>query len=181
MTSREGIAAGAVRPARVPAAGLLVGVAAVAAGLLLGLVWLQQRFAPQLLALPPVPFFDALASFRQTPALMIAHGLTAVALLVTGGAILTRQSFAPLLFVVLGWGGLLFTALAAWPGDGLRRKVQLLLDIAKERGRLPRDATVWSVIPTEYFVYAGLFLVLWLIVLVLGTVHLLRRRDLYGR
>ncbi len=169
---------------RAPAA-LVVGSASAVAGLALAALWLQQRIAPDLLHLPFVPFFDRLALFDRSPGLIAAHGLAALALLVAGGAILTRQRFAPYVFAACGWGGLLFTLLAVWPGPNIRDKVRLMLTIGRDRGAVPPNASLLDVVldrvPTAYVTLGTLAAALWLALLVVGTLHLFRNRGLYDR
>jgi hypothetical protein len=166
---------------RLPPAALVVGTASALAGFVLAVLWLQQRIAPALLKLPPVPFFDNFEKFDRSPGLIAAHGFVALALLVTGGAILTRMRFAPHVFAACGWGGLLFTAVAAWPGDNIRGKVNMLLTLGRDRGAIPEGASLFSLIPTPYVTWGGIAIAVWLLLLVLGTVHLFRNRPLYDR
>lgn len=160
---------------------LLLGAACLLPGALLALLWLQQRFAPQLLKLPFVPFFDRLALFDRSPGLIAAHGLAALALLVTGAALAARRGFAPWLFAGLGWGGFLFTLAAAWPGDQVRSKVRFAMNVGRQKGSLPADATVLDLVPTEYLVLAALAFGVYVALLVLGTRHVLRNRAVYDR
>ncbi len=162
-------------------AGLVVGSASTICGTALLLAWLQQRIAPSLLRLPPVPFFDKLVPWDRLSAMSITQLAVAVALLVAGAAVLGRHRWAPLLFTLLGWGGLAFTVAAAWPGDGLRFKMRTAVTAAQKYGVAGSDATFWDLVPARYAWGLGAFVVLWLALLLVGTVHLLRARDLYDR
>lgn len=162
-------------------AGVVVGSASVLFGAVLLLLWIQQRVAPQLLRLPPVPFFDRLALSDRMGALPVAQLVGALALLAAGFAVLGRRRLAPVLFTLLGWGGLAFTVVAVWPGDELRFKMRTAVNFAQKNGVAGTDATFWNLVPSRYAWGIGVFAALWLGLLVLGTVHLLRSRELYDR
>ncbi len=173
----------AVRVGRASSAptGLVVGSASAFFGAVLLLVWVQQRVAPQLLRLPPVPFFDRLTLSDRMSALPVAQLVAALALLAAGFAVLGRRRLAPVLFTLLGWGGLIFTVAAVWPGEGLRFKMRTAVNFAQKNGAAGTDATFWDLVPSRYAWGAGAFAALWLGLLLAGTIHLLRSRDLYDR
>ncbi len=173
--------------------GRSVGLACIFVGVALAVLWLAIRIDPSLsqrFAL--LPFFDGplLLSYerpyvtsltaslsRMTPVAL--HLVTALLLIVVGYLILARRRWAPVAFWVSGWGGLAFTLVAIWPGDRLHGKMAFALGAAKKRGMLGADGTLLDLIPSSVLVAAGAFLVIWILLLVAGSVHLLRAREHY--
>lgn len=162
--------------------GVVVGWASAAAGGLLLLLWLQQRALPTLFAPPAVPFFDRLVPWREFGVFAVVHLAAALSLLAAGWAVLGARRFAPALFVLGGWGGTVFAFAALWPGDA----VFFRLKTAALAARVPGADAVgrgefWRLISGGRLFGCGLFVVVWLALLVVGTVHLLRDRDAYWR
>ncbi len=162
-------------------AGIIVGAASTFFGVILLVLWIQQRIAPKALRLPPFPFFDNLVLWDRFSPFVVAHLVAAICLLVAGVAILGRHRLALPLFALLGWGGLVFTIAAVWPGETIEFKMHTALEQAKRFGVVGSRATAWQLVPRSVYVIGGAFVVLWLALLVTGTVHLLRARDAYGR
>jgi hypothetical protein len=177
-------------PRRLPLPALVAGGASTLFGTVLFLLWIQQRVAPKLVALPPFPFFDRLVlwsrpmfgplGWNANSTFVVLHLLAAGLLLVAGWALLTRQRLALPLFVLPGWGGFIVTLAALRPGDNMRFKLRTLMNMAQKSGA-PADASIWDMIPASVYVWGGLFFVLWVFLLVTGTVHLLRNREVYER
>lgn len=165
--------------------GRTVGLVSVVVGGLLALIWIAMRLSTAVLRkFAFIPFFDHKCRFDNT-GLMITHLVVALLLIAVGLLILRRHRLAVPAFLLAGWGGLVFSAVALWPGTNLRSEMALGLKMAQRMGRVGPDATfmdlVKSQVPTGVFVILGLFLAIWLILLVAGSVHLLRRREEYRR
>lgn len=175
------------RAEKASAVRLVVVSACVLCGGLLLVLFLQQRIAPSVLQLPPFPFFDKLVMFSRplvgpmgwtvNSTFIVLHLVAAVLLLVNAWAILSRRRFAFPLFALTGWGGFIVTLASLYPGDDTRFKLRTLMNVAQKQGVATADTRIWELIPTRYYVYAGLFLAAWTALLVIGTVHLARSRD----
>jgi hypothetical protein len=158
---------------------LAVASAATAVGLILG--WLMLRFSGRPLMLP---CYDTLVAPAH-PQLLAVLGVYVVLLLVTSWALVKRKSFAPWLFIGAGWLGLFNTALMLWPRQGIRSIAQFGLSAAKKTGKLPRDAGIWELIQLGVpastlkllIAVALVFVIVWLVLLIAGTKHLLSRRP----
>ena len=161
--------------------GTIVGAVSACVGGALLALWVQQRVAPRILRVPPIPFFDDLAAWDRISAMTITQLVCAVSLLVAGAAVLGRRRIAPPVFALLGWGGLFFTIAAAWPGDTLRFKMQTALNAAQRLGVVGPRATFWDLVPGKYVAWGVLLAAAWLGLLIAGTVHLVRARDAYDR
>ncbi len=177
--------------------GRVLGLLTVFAGVLVAGLWILARVAPDAIPVSSVPFFDYLvpwkrppgADFRQIVRLWKVftwtHLAVAVFLLLAGGLVLARRRMARLLWPLTGWGGLVLFVAAVWPREHLLGLMSFGLAALKKQGAAPQDATLWDLVvatvPSWAFVGAGVFLALWIFLLVAGTVHLFRRVDLYVR
>jgi hypothetical protein len=167
-------------PPRLVVGGLVGGVSCFA-GLLAAVSWPLIRFVPSIRAtVPPLPMFDSLRMWHG-PFVGAMQLVVAVLLLVVGWGLLSRRRWAPGAFLLTGWGGLLFTALAFWPGHTVRSNVRLLMSFQRKSGAIPPDATFLDLVPPSLTVGLVGFVVVWLGLLLAGTVHVIRRRDAYTR
>lgn len=174
--------------------GRIVGFASLFVGALLALLWLAIRVKPDLAhGFAVLPFFDGpLRLFYERPYVatfssiservfpVAAHLVIALLLLGTGFLILRRRALAPLLFLVSGWGGFLFVVLAAWPGERLLSKMEFGLNAARHQGMVGPEGTLLDLVPTKFLVAGVGFFCIWVLLLVVGSVHLLRRRRDYN-
>jgi len=165
-------------------AGRVVGIASLVSGSLLTLLWIGMRFSVRLVrTFAFIPFFDHKRRFDDF-GLLITHLVVALLLVGVGLLILQRRRWAVPAFLVCGWGGLLFSLVALWPGDQLRREMELGLKMAQRMGRAAPDATFYDLIlqevPPAAWAGLGAFLLVWLALLTVGTVHLLRQRRHYA-
>lgn len=171
-----------ITPSRVSLTlGVVTGVASLLAGALLVVAWGVFRFVPAVQTqLPPLPFFFELRRWDGTFVGSVQL-VVAVVLLVIGWAVLTRRRWAPLGFLLCGWGGVVFTAFAFWPAQGVRVPLRLYESYLKKQGSLPDDGTLLDLVSTTSWVLLGAFLALWLVLLVLGSWHLVSQRHHYTR
>ena len=161
------------------AVGSLVAVCCLVAALAL-LVELVLAFsAPSLAPLEIMPFFDRLRVPTHPP-LAATMGLACACLASTGVLLLRRSRRAPLAFLLLGWGGLVFTMAALWPRERLRFMMDLAVTNAQRQGALP-DTTFMDLVPPNALSGTIAFAVVWLLLLVVGSVHVLRQRAEYVR
>ena len=161
--------------------GKLVGGASCLAGVIAAVSWLLIRFVPAIQAqVPPLPFFDSIRAWHGL-AIGATQLVVGALLIVVGWALLRRLRWAPLAFLLAGWGGLVFTVFAFWPGQTIRSNVRLLMAFQRKTGALPEDATFLDLIPPSVAAGVVVFVVVWLALLILGTVHVVRQRYEYKR
>ena len=168
--------------------GVLVGSASCVAGVVLAVFWLLIRFVPALRAAIPsplpggpyLPFFDGLRAWHGLN-IGITQLVVAVVLVLVGWGLLTRHRWAPLAFLLTGWGGLVFTVFAFWPGRSLRAMVGLAMASARKQGRIGPNEGFLDLVPLGAKVGLVAFAVVWLVLLVVGTVHVIRNRHAYNR
>ena len=161
--------------------GVVTGSASFLAGALLVVAWGVFRFVPAVQTkLPPLPFFFEL---RRWDGAFVGgvQLVAALVLLVIGWAVLTRRRWAPLGFLLCGWGGVVFTAFAFWPTQGIRVPLRLYESYLKKQGNLPGDGTLLDLVSTSSWVLVGAFLAVWLVLLVLGAWHVGAQRHHYTR
>ncbi len=164
--------------------GRVLGALSGAAGLaVLGAVVAAQLSPAIAKRLPVFPFFDTIARFSTPPAAVAAAALAGVLLLVAAWGLFTRRRFVTWYFPAAGWIGFLVTIAALWPRERLWGLIEFALKASKESGRIPRAATEYDLIratvPSWVWPTAIGLLVLWVLLLVAGTVYLRRNRDLY--
>jgi hypothetical protein len=133
--------------------------------------------------LPVFPFFDGIARFNTPPAAVVAAALAGLLLLIAAWGLFARRRFVTWYFPAAGWIGFLVTIAAMWPRERLWGLLEFALKAGKESGRVPSKATVYDLIratvPGWVWPTAVLALVVWVLLLVAGTVYLRRNRDLY--
>ncbi len=177
--------------------GRVLGLLTVFTGVLVGGLWIVARVAPGAIPVGAIPFFDYLVPWRRPPGADFrqivrlwkvftwTHLAVAVLLLLSGGLLLARRRMARLLWPLTGWGGLVLAIAALWPREHLLGMMSFGLAALKKQGAAPADATLWDLVaatvPWWAFAGAVVFFVLWVFLLVAGTVHLFRRVDLYVR
>lgn len=161
------------------AVGSLVAVCSLIAALAILVELVLAFVAPRLAPVEIMPFFDRLRVPTHPP-LAAAMGLACACLAVTGVLLLRRSRRAPLAFLLLGWGGLVFTVAALWPGERLRFMMDLAVTNAQRQGALP-DTTIWDLVPPNAVSAGVVFAVVWLLLLIAGSVHVLRQRAEYVR
>ena len=177
--------------------GRVLGLLTLFTGLLVGLTWVLARLAPGAIPVSVVPFFDHLvgwqrppgADFRQVVRLWKVftwtHLVVSLLLLLSGGLLLARRRLARLVWPLAGWGGFVLAVAAAWPREHLLGLASFGLAALKKQGAAPEDATLvdllFATVPWWALAGAVVFVVLWVFLLVAGTVHLFRRVDLYVR
>jgi hypothetical protein len=148
-------------------------------GVLVVVHFVVVRVAPGALEPQIVPFFDRLATWSSL-SLTVAELAVAVALLGVGSLLWVRHRYAPLAFLLGGWGGLAFTIAALWPGRRLRFAMRMA-ENAAERSGAPSDTTFVDLIPDAVWLGGGAFAAVWLALLILGTVHAFLHREIYAR
>jgi hypothetical protein len=169
-------------------AGVLVGSASCVAGVVLAIFWLLIRFVPAVRAAIPsplpggpyLPFFDGLRAWHGLNVGVTQLAIAAVLVLI-GWGLLTRRRWAPLGFLLAGWGGLVFTVFAFWPGRSLRAMVGLAMAGARKQGAIGPDEGFLDLVPAAAKAGVVVFVVVWLVLLVVGTVHVVRNRHAYTR
>jgi len=164
--------------------GRVLGTLSGAAGIaLLGVVVAAQLSKGIARKLPVFPFFDTIARFSTPPAAVVAAALAGLLLLVAAWGLFTRRRFVTWYFPAAGWIGFAVTIAAMWPRERLWNLLDFALRTGKESGRIPSQATVYDLIkatvPGWVWPTAVLALVVWVMLLVAGTVYLRRNRDLY--
>ena len=164
--------------------GRVLGGLSGAAGLaVLGAVVAAQLSPAIAKKLPVFPFFDTIARFSTPPAAVAAAALAGVLLLVAAWGLFTRRRFVTWYFPAAGWIGFLVTIAAMWPRERLWGLAEFGLKAAQQSGRISSKATVSDLIRATVpgWVWPALILtiVLWVLLLVAGTVYLRRNRDLY--
>ncbi|RMG47888.1 MAG: hypothetical protein D6718_02825 [Acidobacteria bacterium] len=159
-------------------AGRLTAAACLLAGTLLLAHRLVATFVPALRPAYPLPLFDRLLPWSGFWffAGQVGSGLL---LLAAGWAIVARSRLAPWLFTIPGWGALVTVALGARPGPRLRMHMRTAVTMARRIGVLGEDGTFGDLVPRGVVTGLALFAAVWLALLLIGTVHLWRRRDLY--
>jgi hypothetical protein len=161
---------------------IILAALSLAVGVLLlvhvGLVaWDEAVFSPTLL----VPFFDGLEPWAGAPVRITELAFAGLAI-VTAILLFARRRLAPWAFVVGGWGTLLFTIAALWPGDRIKVTLRMLVTtVERSQGLPPGSTRWWDLVPTAAWTWAAIAVGLWLAILVLGSVHAVRRRRLYMR
>ncbi|UCF68339.1 MAG: hypothetical protein JSV80_03315 [Acidobacteriota bacterium] len=161
--------------------GRLIGATSLSVGVLLLLLRVAIVFQPALARrVPPLPFFDRLALVDRAPMTVVLL-VSALLLMVAGWSTLSRRRSAVPLFIAGGWGAVLFTGFAIWPGDDLRFRASSAVNWAKRSGTLPPDGTFWDLVPASVYIGVIVFALVWLALLLVGTIHLLRQRAHYRR
>lgn len=163
--------------------GRLLGVASGAAGVGVLLGWAMMLLSKRV---PLLPIYDALRPLTA-PAVVVIVLVSSLMLLVTSWALLSRRRFAPALFIGAGWVGLLHTVFAFWPRKRLMGMIEFAVSVARSRAGLPEGAGALDLIksqvsPGQLLLMEGLLVtvaIVWLVLLVGGTVHLLRHRQEY--
>jgi hypothetical protein len=161
------------------AVGSVVAVCSLIAALALLVELVLAFVAPSLVPVEIMPFFDRLRVPTHPP-LAATMGLACACLATTGILLLRRSRRAPLAFLLLGWGGMVFTVAALWPGERLRFMMNLAVTNAQRQGALP-DTTFMDLVPANAISAALAFGVIWLLLLIAGSVHVLRQRAEYVR
>jgi hypothetical protein len=166
-----------------PRLGRFLGISAAAAavGLLSGWVLLALSKRGVL-----IPFYGSLRS-PSSPGIALVVLCCCALLAVTGWALMGQRRIAVPLFLLGGWLGLVNSAAMLWPYERLRKLAQFALQTAKHRGVVGEDATltdlVKSQLPPGSFSMlvgaCGAVLVIWLVLLIAGSVHLVRQRGQY--
>ena len=162
---------------------VLGGLSGAAGVALLAAVVLAQLSKGIARTLPVFPFFDTIARFHTPPAAVAAVALAGLLLLIAAWGLFTRRRFVTWYFPAAGWIGFVVTIAAMWPRERLWNLLDFALKAGKESGRIPSKATVYDLIkatvPGWVWPTAVLALVVWVMLLVAGTVYLRRNRDLY--
>lgn len=158
----------------------LVGGASGVAGVLLALYAVAGLIPGFGKKFPLLPFFDRL--YRPFHPLPVAVELVVAALLLfTCWAVLTAKPFARWLFLIGGWGGLVFTGAALWPGPRLKGMAEFAINAMIKKGELQEGATlsdlIQTFVPGWAYTAAGTFLVIWIGLLIVGTVSFARRKG----
>ena len=161
------------------AVGSLVAICCLIAAVALLAELVLAFAAPTLAPVEIMPFFDRLR-VPTHPTLAASLGAACACLALTGVLLLRRSRRAPLAFLLFGWGGLAGTVAALWPGDRMRFMMELAVTNAKRQGALP-DTTFWDLVPPNAVSGAVAFVAVWLLLLVAGSVHVLRQRATYAR
>lgn len=166
--------------------GRVLGALSGAAGAALLVAVIAAQLSKDLArALPVFPFFDRIARFHTPPAAVVTVALAGLLLVVAAWGLFTRRRFVTWFFPVAGWFGLLVTLAAAWPREHLWNLLDFALKGAQNSGRMPSTATVYDLlratVPGWVLPTVVLTLVVWVLLLVAGTVYLRRNMDLYQR
>lgn len=163
---RGGLAAGRVLGGIVTALGLLLLVHAPLAA------WRPGSFAP-----PLVPYFGRLRVWNDPWVLgtEIAAGLAGI---VVGLLLWRRHRLAPTAFLVAGWGGAALTIAAFWPGDRVRLAMRMAVRQA-ERAGAPPGTTFYDLIPDGVLLVLEVVTSLLVLLLVVGTIHVVVARRVY--
>jgi hypothetical protein len=164
--------------------GRLLGALSGVAGIALLAAVIGARMSREIARnLPVFPFFDTIARFSTPPTAVVAAVLAGVLLLIAAWGLFARRRFVTWYFPAAGWIGFLVTIAAMWPRQRLWGLLDFALKAGKESGRVPSKATVYDLIqatvPGWVWPTAIGFLVVWVLLLVSGTVYLRRNRDLY--
>ncbi|RMF76009.1 MAG: hypothetical protein D6738_02245, partial [Acidobacteria bacterium] len=124
-----------------------------------------------------VPFFDRLRVWTHPLilGLEIAGGLVGIAV---GVLLWRRHRWAPWAFLVAGWGGAVLLVAGLWPGDRVRMAMRMAVRQA-ERAGAPPGTTFYDLIPDSILLGLEVAASLLLLLLVVGTLHVLIARRLY--
>jgi hypothetical protein len=155
---------------------LIAGACLLASALILA--WMVVvRVAPDLNPLPLLPFFDRL---RTPTHLTVTAAALISALLLAGSGwlLLARSRLAPLVFLLAGWGGVAFVVFAVWPGRRLEFMMKTAVTQAVRQGA-PSDTTIWDLVPPAAWTWGTAFVVVWALLLLAGTAHVVFQRDAY--
>ncbi len=148
-----------------------------AIGVLLLIHALLARLMPASFAPPLVPFFDRLRVWSDPLVLgtEVAAGLVGLAV---GALLWRRHRFAPLAFLVAGWGGAILLVAGLWPGERVKLAMRMAVRQA-ERSGAPAGTTFYDLIPDGVLLGLEVAASLLLLLLVVGTLHVVIARRLY--
>ena len=164
--------------------GRLLGICCGAAGAGLLLSWLTLWITKSTTLFP---FYDSVVQLGSWK-LFVVVAIYVLLLLATAWSLVNRRKFAPLLFAVAGWGALLNTTFMLWPRKRLLSMMEFGLNAAKKRGMVGEDASLLDLVrtqltPTMFNTVAALLatvVVVWLALLILGSLHVWRARAEYS-
>lgn len=134
--------------------------------------WRPAAFAP-----PLVPFFGRLRVWNDPWVLgvEIAAGLAGIAV---GVLLWRRHRLAPLAFLAAGWGGAVLVIAGLWPGSRVRLAMRMAVRQA-ERAGAPAGTTFYDLIPDGVLLALEVATSLLVLLLVVGTIHVVVARRLY--
>lgn len=151
----------------------LLGAAALAAGAVLCAFALAGQVPAISGRLPLVPFFDRLLKPGHW-LLLVTQAAAAALLAQSGWALRKAKSWSGWMFIGAGWGGLLFTLAALLPRRRLLGMAEFGRKALINKGQLPEEASLLDLVMTQVPGWAlagtGLFLAVWIGLLVYGTV-----------
>jgi len=170
------------KASKLPLAGRLLGGLSLSMGTLLVLHAVAVRlFDPLRRQMGTIPVFD---DWRRWNHLYVTlpEIIFGALLILVGWALLNRKRWAPWIYLLVGWGGLAIAVKAFWWGETLFGKANLWLNMAKKQGQLPPDAVLEDLLTLIPSWIPGVLIAtvsLLLLVLILGTIHVLVSRRRY--